>query len=142
MECSEPPEDSEHQPIRFERRVEPIQPQLQQESTTAVPELHFDLYTRQSLDREEGAPIRLARLICWDGVGGGAGLGETNDYIFGGGSVTSSSNDRASVRLTSTLTLSIDIQDRNDNAPIFTQSAFTAELEENGDIRKEIIQVS
>ncbi|VUZ45677.1 unnamed protein product, partial [Hymenolepis diminuta] len=65
LECSEPPEDSEHQPIRFERRVEPIQTQLQQESTTAVPELHFDLYTRQSLDREEGAPIRLARLVCW-----------------------------------------------------------------------------
>ncbi|KAM3176293.1 hypothetical protein ACTXT7_006788 [Hymenolepis weldensis] len=142
LECSEPPEDSEHQPIRFERRVEPLQPQLQQESTTAVPELHFDLYTRQSLDREEGAPIRLARLVCWDGVGGGAGLGVTNDYVFGGGSVTSSNNDRASVRLTSTLTLSIDIQDRNDNAPIFTQSAFTAELEENGDIRKEIIQLT
>ncbi|VDO04031.1 unnamed protein product [Rodentolepis nana] len=142
LECSEPTEDSERQPLRFERRVVPIQPQLQQESTTAVPELQFDLYTRQSLDREEGEPVRLARLVCWDGVGGGVGLGGASDYIYGGGSLTSSNSGRVSVRLTSTLTLSIHIQDRNDNAPIFTQSTFTAELLENSDIRKEIIQLT
>lgn len=141
LECSEPPEDAEHQPLRFERRAEPIQPPAL-ESTTAVPELHFDLYTRQSLDREEGAPVRLARLVCWDGVGGGVCLGDAGDYVFSGCSITSSNNGRSPVRLTSTLTLSIHVQDRNDNAPVFTQSTFSAELEENGDIRKEIFQVS
>ena len=121
LECAEPTEGADRQLIRFERRGESEQAPLE---STSVPELHFDLYTRHSLDREEGAPVRLARLVCWDGGGVGlaAGVGRA-------------------VSLTSTLTLSIHVQDRNDNVPIFTQTSFTAELEENSDIRKEILQV-
>ncbi len=66
--------------------------------------------------------MRLSRLVCWDAA---------SDHVYG----------QKTTRLTSTFTVSIHVQDRNDNAPIFTQSAFTAELEENSEIRKEIMQV-
>lgn len=134
LECAEPPEDAGRQPLRFEQRVESVQSPLE---STAVPELHFDLYTRHSLDREDGAPVRLARLVCWDGGGGGSGA-EVEEVPYGDGSTATAGR---SVRLTSTLTMSIHVQDRNDNAPIFTQSTFSAELKENSDIRKEILQV-
>ncbi|VDK35181.1 unnamed protein product [Taenia asiatica] len=135
LECAEPPEDAGRQPLRFEQRTESLQSSLE---STAVPELHFDLYTRYSLDREDGAPVRLARLVCWDGGGGGSGAeGEEVPY-----SDVSTATAGRSVRLTSTLTMSVYVQDRNDNAPVFTQSTFSAELKENSDIRKEILQLT
>nr|CDS15883.1 protocadherin gamma c4 [Echinococcus granulosus] len=135
LECAEPPEDAERQPLRFERRVESVQSTLE---STAVPELHFDLYTRHSLDREEGAAVRLARLVCWDGGGGDSGA-EADEVLYGDRSTATAGR---SVSLTSTLTISIHVQDKNDNAPIFTQSTFAADLEENNGIRKEILQLT
>ena len=130
LECAEPSNEAGRQLLRFERRGESEQVSLE---SAAVPELHFDLYTRQSLDREEGGPVRLARLVCWDG--GGVDEAEQH-YKF-----NLAIGEGRSVSLTSTLTLTIHVQDKNDNAPIFTHTSFTAELEENSEIRKEILQV-
>lgn len=143
LDCAEAPEDMERQPLRFARRtlssastngVDQGLTHSTAATAAAVDELHFDLYTRHSLDREEGPPVRLSRLVCWDS----ASLGDAN--IYGRGRLHSG-RSKTTTRLTSTLTVSIHVQDKNDNAPIFTQSSFTAELEENSAIRKEIIQV-
>ncbi|VDD81089.1 unnamed protein product [Mesocestoides corti] len=131
LECTEPSEEQDQQPLRFVRRST----STGVSDSAVVPELHFDLYTKHTLDREDGPPVRLSRLVCWDRVVG------SSDLIYAGevghGAVSSKVT-----RLTSTLTVSVHVLDRNDNAPIFTQPTFTAELEENSDIRKEILQLT
>ncbi|BHF60316.1 hypothetical protein SprV_0100328000 [Sparganum proliferum] len=138
IECAEPLEDIEKQPLHFSRRVSP--PEIGasasdglQGSRGRVQPAYFDIYTKFTLDREDEETQRVSRLVCWDAA----------DMSFGAYDEPGKEHNRGRTRrLTSTLSVSIHVQDRNDNAPTFTQSVFAAELEENNALREKVIQVT
>ncbi|VDN10416.1 unnamed protein product, partial [Dibothriocephalus latus] len=79
------------------------------------------------------ATQHVSRLACWDAA----------DMSFSAFDGSGKERNRGRTRrLTSTLSVSIHVQDRNDNAPTFTQPVFSAELEENNALREKIIQLS
>ncbi|VDL89152.1 unnamed protein product [Schistocephalus solidus] len=138
IECAEPLEDMEKQPLHFSRRISP--PDIGsgttdglQGSHSRVQPAYFDIYTKFTLDREDDATQHVSRLVCWDAA----------DMSFGAFDGAGKEHSRGrSRRLTSTLSVYIHVQDRNDNAPTFTQPIFSAELEENNALRAKIIQVT
>ncbi|CAH8486573.1 unnamed protein product [Schistosoma turkestanicum] len=107
----------------------------------------FTLYSLNEFDREDGPNKYESILYCWDGVGStqfsqtsyDSSIHNLNRYESLNYSTLSSTVVSSSQ--TATMTITLYIEDANDNVPTFEEQFYKAEIKENSPINTKIIKM-
>ncbi|VEL39348.1 unnamed protein product [Protopolystoma xenopodis] len=106
-----------------------------------VPQLQFQLVTRDTLDLEDGGPpVRLSYLTCCDGAPAASPDTSATDLAVWPSKLCGQPGS-TTARFSATFTVSLTVLDQNDNRPVFQETVYPATVMENLAAMTKVIKV-